>query len=171
MDKILIATTPRTGSNLLMFSLEQHSLAICGGEWWNEEEIFCYPVHWENKTHRADKVNLAKVLHGEKLLHGYAILHLFREDVNAQIASWQRACETGIWIKDGTPYPTDFPIDCEQRITSANKTFRPLAKLSLSYEDMVDDWGHSMWRIQRTFGWPCESFAQATERLTRKTHK
>ncbi len=166
MEKILIATTPRTGSNLLMFSLGFHSTAVCGGEWWNANALYCYPVHWENKTFKTDEVNLAKVFYGEELLKGFSILHLFREDANAQIASWKRACETGVWIADGTPYPrVECPGNCKQIIETANEAFRPLAKLSLSYEDLVDDWGYSLWRIQRTFEWSCEPIAMATKRI------
>jgi LPS sulfotransferase NodH len=162
MERIIIATTPRTGSNLLMYSLESHPNAISGGEWYAQKSRPHLMTSWENKLMRPDKCNLLKVFSFDEhrptfksLITSGILVFLFREDQNAQIESWKRACKTGIWSERepvGDPHP--IPWVENDHISRAETLFKDRADIVLSYEMLCNDWDTCIKEILTRASWP-----------------
>lgn len=168
MKRILILTTPRTGSNLLLDSLALHPQAITGGEYLSADRL----------THNTDAaienikagvdVNLVKVFWDQRhhplfdhLVRTFEVrCELFRWDRLAQLASWQRACRTGVWTNEPElpPSPTVFPSDAPKQIADAHdpsqgNSFATLATIHVAYETLISNWDREIGRILDDAGW------------------
>ena len=158
LTRITIGTTQRTGSNLLLFALAVHPLAICGGEVCGEEADAA-PGHWLARS--SGNWNLGKVFWCEKDKPGFlealsssCVVYLYREDREAQLRSWSKACATGEWLKEHVGPRCDLPENAAEQIEEAAKLFRPNASLALSYEELTADWSGSVQRVLEAAGWP-----------------
>ena len=160
MSCIIIACTPRTGSNLLMLSLSQHHQAVCGGEWHSEDQYRCDPGHWENKKTNPDKVNLIKVFWPEPIPFDGMVVHLYREDIESQIASWERASETGEWISGKSSEPTEMPANARSIIAGSSYQ----ADVHISYEWMVSHWEETIAMLLEMAGWEVIPLGMAIEK-------
>ena len=156
---IIILATPRVGSNLLMYSLAQHPQAICGGEWYCTDERHCEPEHWSNR-HR--QCNLVKICNLEPIPFEGLLIGLIRNDRQAQIASWRRACETGKWIEHYEIETVEFPADAEQTIEASNARIHRVCDLIYSYEHMIEKWDQAISIILQSAGWMGISLPMAT---------
>jgi LPS sulfotransferase NodH len=176
MERLIIATTPRSGSNLLMYSLETHSRAVSGGEWYAKQKRPHLMAAWNNRNDRPESCNLLKVFSynaNEKtfpaLLSSGVVVFLYRRDRAAQLASWKRACESGIWserepLDNLNPIP--FRKDAAALIDRAVTLFAPIAAVQIAYEELVENWDDCIGRILNAAGWPVENIPQ---RLAKQT--
>lgn len=144
MERIIICCTPRTGSNWFLEEIAKLPGRISGGEWYQHEPSRNLPEVLENKIHRPTLCNVLKVFYSDmgkyafdKLLQSRKLIYLYREDIDAQLASWKKACETGLWTPTSLPKPVAFPEDAEEQIHKAEELFSPLASLTVSYEELV----------------------------------
>lgn len=151
---IIIIASPRVGSNLLMHSLAEHPDAVCGGEWHCVDEISCRQDHWRNKHFR--KCNLIKIMFQEEIPFPGLLVGLFREDIESQLASWKKACDTGIWMTGQTVQPSPFPClqDAREKIICTNKRLYECCDLVYSYESLVNHWDHIVKIILTEANWP-----------------
>lgn len=170
----MILATPRTGSNLLLHSLENHPEAISAGEirndsaqrplvhrWgWGEAVAKCNLCKfmwlgrngsdWFRDLHRADGLRV----------------HLWREDRDAQVDSWLRACRTGQWTADGPRQRRVRPPSKPNRvIDAADAVFRSIADLTITYESLVDQWDAMTGGILASAGWSDFRLRMAEERM------
>lgn len=87
--RLLILTTPRTGSTWVTNILYALPHVIAGGELYNGYTDYKEP-NW----------TVAKLfsyhLHEHKFTDEYRV-KLIRRDINAQLASWEKASTTGYW--------------------------------------------------------------------------
>lgn len=174
LKKILIVTTPRTGSNLLLDSLAHHHQAITGGEWLATEPLrFNSPKAISNIESGAD-CNLYKVfasqLHDTRfeILSSQCecVIHLYRRDVDAQVRSWLRACRTGIWVKDQPcPNPSRFPLSPVEHVLSSRIPLNSISTLSICYETMVANWDATISYILSCAGWEQATLPQAHSQM------
>lgn len=170
MKRIVIACSPRTGSNLLMHSLATHPQAVCGGEWNQPYESRAVPEWWRNKTDRPGAVNLCKVFAPEKIpFENTMIVYLYRSDRDAQLASWRKASATGTWMAGMTSEPTEFPSNAADLIEQAESQYRPIADVAISYEELVSRWDETISTILTTSGWDPASIVKQCDRISSKT--
>lgn len=161
MERIIIACTPRTGSNLLQYSLATHPKAVSGGEWFEHVEYRNEPSVWDNKIHRPTLCNLLKVfsfndneLRFNRVLDSGLVIYLHRENTEAQIASWQKACSTGVWRENQDALDVrHFSTEAVSRIQLAKELFENRASIVLSYEQLTQRWEDSIQTILQTAGW------------------
>lgn len=173
MKKIVILSTPRCGTNLLMLSLDQHPAAVCAGEICNADAD---PALWGQSADRSEMIrrcNLFKVLTVHRSHWDYdqftAIdalnIYLYRRDTVAQMRSWVRAAETGIWMA-GQDRPYFGPVPTAAHVTAevafADRTMMRRADLVISYESMVAHWDQTITTILDRAGWPRQPLAMAT---------
>lgn len=144
MERIIICCTPRTGSNWLQGELAKQPGRISGGEWYQRTEWRNRTEVWLNKQRRPTLCNIIKVFasdHTEptfdNVIGSGRIIYLYREDRDAQLASWRKACETGLWTPNSKPVSVPFPEDAEEQIKLADNLFRSIANWIISYEEMV----------------------------------
>lgn len=161
---IIILSSPRCGSNLLMHSLAEHPQAVCGGEWHCPEESRCEPMHWQNRHTR--KCNLIKVCQHEIVPCDGLLVGLFREDIDLQLRSWQRACVTGEWIAGSFSEPVEFPADAKQIINYTNQRINDECDLVFSYESIIARWDDIIEIILRAANWTLTPLAMATQKQT-----
>lgn len=143
MERIIICTSPRTGSNLLVDSVAQHPDAVSASEWFNPKA----PQYArKNRNERPDDCNLLKLMIYEhrrpafrEVFNSGIRVFLFREDVDAQIASWRRACRTGMWVDGVLDSPEKFPGNARQLIQKAENLFLPECHMSVSYECLIEN--------------------------------
>lgn len=161
MRNIVIVASPRTGSTLLMLSLEQHPCAVSGSEWFNGRLQEIATEAWQRKRDGVP-CNLFKVFGHEQdcegfdeLLAGACTVHLWREDREAQMASWRRACETGQWTARHRPgaFPMEFPPLAAQWADQGDAML-DRCELSYSYEALISTWDQCVLEILLTAGWP-----------------
>lgn len=174
MKRIIIVCSPRSGSNLLQLSLAQHPDATDGSEWFNTELETIAPYAWRRRQN-GEYCNLIKVFGYEKwadefeeLLASGVIIHLRREDRAAQLRSWKRACETGIWLNI-TPgvFKMEFPENAEEQLDICDE-FIERAALALTYEHLIANWSESLAAILRIAEWPYIDLPMAIEKQTYK---
>jgi LPS sulfotransferase NodH len=172
MKTIVVLTSPRTGSNLLVDSLGRHPQAISAGEWFNNE---CEPFVVENKKLGVDGCNLVKfcgiqayVPVVKRLIRSPAALkvYLFREDVDAQIESLRKACRTGKFVEELPGPPKPFPDDPMKPIRLAEQHFREPADFVVSFEQMVSNWDAVIRQILLAAGWDDVPVSQARTKIT-----
>jgi LPS sulfotransferase NodH len=166
MERIIIATSPRTGSNLLMYSLESHSLAVSGGEWFAKHKRPHLTAHWDNRHNRPEECNLVKLFSYDHVEPSFdsvvgsgVVIYLYRKDRAAQLASWKRACETGIW-SEREPLdqlkPIPFRKDANDVINRAYELFGSIATYQIAYENLIEHWDYWIRHILRAADWPHE---------------
>ena len=148
---IIILSSPRCGSNLLMHSLAQHPQAVCGGEWHCPEESRCDPEHWKNRQTRA--CNLIKVCQHEPIPFDGLLIGLFREDIEAQLRSWRKACLTGEWVAGSVSEPVEFPADARQVIIYTNGRINEECDRVFSYESLINHWHEITETILQAANW------------------
>lgn len=181
MKPIVILSTPRCGTNLLMLSLANHSRAVCAGEVCNAE---ANPDVWGVSDDRAPLIrrcNVFKVLsvhrshwdYGQFLGWGFRV-YLYRRDVAAQTRSWVTAATTGVWMAGqqrphvATP-PTIEHVQSE--LAYADRVLMRQSDMVLSYEQMVAHWDATIESILRLAGWRLETLAMATQPTAAGTGK
>ncbi len=165
--KIVIGCTPRTGSNLLQDSLAKHPSAIDAGEIF-QIPIFRRPIVQRIVDQGRDPLaecNLFKVFSSHHTADGFqrlvdsadVLIYLFRINRRAQLESWQKACESGVWIAgQKNPYCVPFPSDTEEQIDRAGRLFGNRANYHLAYEHMINNWDVHIAAILQLAGWdPC----------------
>lgn len=161
--KIVVGCSPRTGSNLLIDSLASHPQALNAGE------IFNIPLFWTPRVLGLKQRGFSPVQHCnlfklfpyddghygfEQLLGEGKVIYLYREDRSAQMASWRKACETGLWFDTQTvPHKVEFLDNAEEVIDRAESLFAARAAMTLSYEELVQDWDSSIAAILEMAGW------------------
>jgi len=155
VERLIICCTPRTGSNWLQSELAKEPGRISGGEWYQRTEWRNQPDVWINKQRRPTLCNLLKVFawdHREptfdNVLGSGRIIYLYRENRAAQLASWRKACETGMWTPESNPVPVPFPEDAENQIELAEKLFRERSSTVVSYESLLCNVVNEMKLIQ-----------------------
>lgn len=174
MKPIIILTTPRTGSNLLLDSLAEHPQAVTGGEVLSGTPEFNSDKALDNL--RASRtINLCKIF-SDQLTHPRfrefwspecCTVHLYRRDIAAQIASWRTACETGIWT-EGEPYPHPqaVPLDMHDQIAASRCLLPRYSTIAICYESLVDQWDLTIEYILRTADWDVVPLAQMRAKQT-----
>lgn len=136
---LLICATPRTGSNLLMLSLAQHPHFRLGGEWLVKRKagtLYNYnlfKLFYDSRKHHEH----------QQLIERCKTVFLYREDTEAQISSWIKACETGRWIQDCGEDPIKPPNNMLEQIKGAEQLYGN-SDIALSYEQIVSDWQASV---------------------------
>ena len=156
-----------------MFSLAKHPDARLGGE------VFCDAVPAADWSDRAscqrliDKSNLFKLMsiyrHRKHfdLFDGWGcVIYLYRQDIEAQLASWRKACESGQWVAGWRSIePMEYQMErAIESIKVADAMFLRRADLAISYETLVDKWDASVAMILAAAGWPQQTLEQATEK-------
>ena len=178
--KLCICTTPRTGSNLLMYALEEHPAAISAGELCCPHNIERTRILLERARLPADECNLFKlfVMYKDKPLPKEVMskskcLYLYRRDEGAQVASWQKACTTGQWtdFKSSSKHYNGQPVPFQRISREAVVQARADAAaafggcgLSIAYEDMVGDWDGTIAKVLDYVGWPQQQLEPQTLR-------
>ncbi len=166
LDRIIIATSPRTGSNLLLYSLETHTKAVSGGEWFAKLKRPHLENSWNNRHYRPEECNLLKLMAYDRteptfhsVLSSGVVVYLYRKNRGAQLASWKKACETGIW-SEREPLdqlrPIPFPVDASDVIDQAEFLFKRIATLQIAYENLIDFWDFWIFHILSAANWPLE---------------
>jgi LPS sulfotransferase NodH len=84
----------------------------------------------------------------DNVLGSGRIIYLYRENRAAQLASWRKACETGMWTPESNPVPVPFPEDAENQIELAEKLFRERSSTVVSYESLLCNVVNEMKLIQ-----------------------
>lgn len=173
---LIILTTPRTGSTLLQHSLAHHPEAKSGDEWLNPNLYDLSPEAHDLKV-RGEQPNLIKIMYHDRkhpefreLLEGATLIHLYRLDLVAQLDSWKRACETGIWSQeqidtDPVRFKAPFPTDARQHIVESFTYYNQFKPMLLSYESMVLDWKGTIKTILKAARWKPMSLPMATKRI------
>lgn len=162
-NKLIIATSPRTGSNLLVDSLSQHTRARSVRE-----------IH--NPLGRIEKhlhdYNLCKIfsLHKEEpdfwdILNSGTVVHLYRENKEAQLASLERACRTGWWTDEAQGPTMEMHPVTVASLYDTEKLFGPIASLSISYEYMITNWEQVLIDIQQLIGWKHEQLPMVHQKI------
>lgn len=171
MKRIIIVCSPRSGSNLLQFSLARHPDAINGSEWFNPNLRLYAPDIWLRKQNKG-YFNLIKVFgynerfaEFEEILSSGVIIHLRREDRTAQLKSWKRACETGVWLNCEHSYdkPTVLPENANALLDACDR-YSERAALALTYEHLIANWKSSIEAILRIAEWPYVDLPMAIEK-------
>ena len=172
--KLVIGCSPRTGSNLLIDSLAQHPRALNGGE------VFNIPLFWTPRVLGLKQRGLCPIEHCnlfklfpydrghygfEQLLAEGKVIYLYRADRAAQLASWRKACETGVWYQgQAVPHKVPFLENANETIHLAETLFASRAALTLSYEKLVQDWSRSIAAILELAGWEDVPLGMALEK-------
>lgn len=171
MRSIVIVASPRTGSTLLMLSLQNHPQAVSGGEWFNPRLSEIDPEAW-HRQHSGVACNLFKVFGHERGNVGFSELlceectvHLYREDKQAQLDSWRRACQTGQWVQGQSPgaYIWEYPDDAEGMI-AAGDAMGAECEFSWSYEYLIANWDECVAAILQAADWPAMRLQMAIEK-------
>lgn len=161
--RTIITCSPRTGSNLLLFSLGLHDGAKNAGELGN---------HLHEPPYKGPDWNLAKLLSWysdrdwfNSVFIDSFVIYLYREDREAQLASWEKACKTGIWAKGQPPQKAEWDSRAaEEQIELAGELFHYRADMVISYERMVDYWDETIENILLANRWPATKLEQATQK-------
>lgn len=168
---IIIGCSPRTGSTLLFMSLNQHSLAVSGSEWFNERLNEIDPKAYERKQ-TGLPCNLIKLFGHQSyhptffdIMNSGILVHLYREDKQAQIASFERAWETGQWTADQQSGQWKYERPADLSLLNADAIFREPADISISYEFMIANWNLVIWSILNLAGWPLRELPMATKKI------
>lgn len=171
VKRIVVCTTPRTGSNLLVHSLAEHPLAVSASEWFNETMGGPYAL---NRRERPEECNLLKLMYYDRNKPGFDAVYrsgfrvfLYRKDRDAQLASWRRACATGLWMAEWEKgEPSKFPVDANEQVDNARRAFRYESHMVLSYEQLVDHWDDAIANILKLAEWPAAKIVKSLRRST-----
>lgn len=170
LKRILIIATPRTGSNLLLDSLATHPEAVTGGEWLAPEPLKFNSLDAIRNLSTGVDCNLFKVfasqLYDARFRHLLSrcecVVYLYRKDIDAQVRSWMRACDTGIWVNEQPwPNPCDQPLKPKEHIFSARIEAMSIATISICYETMVTKWDATISYILACAEWANVTLQQA----------
>lgn len=146
--KFIILTRCRTGSNLLVRSLNQHPDISCEGEILKQDDIQdpftgrtlwrgfkLFYCHWKYPEIRES-------LHNDRDLY---LIHLTRRDIFSAILSRHLACKTGAWLKKDygetkIKLKPDELRRCitksKQHIREGTRSFKTERIHTLDYEDL-----------------------------------
>lgn len=165
MRRIVIASSPRCGTGLLVNSLATHPAAVNAGEVLNEFDT-ATDEDWlesQDRTKMIQRHTLFKLL---SIYHEHQdfdqfrgwgfVVYLYRRDREAQKNSWRRAAESGIWsTEQSEPIPpvSVADADMDALIGLADHLFLRAADLVLSYEHLANNWTECNARIQSGAGW------------------
>jgi len=159
---LTIRTTPRTGSNLLMHSLAKHPEVKSAGEYYCVEESRCTVEAWSNK--KSGDWNLTKTFFLEEPPKLGLTLFLCRKDIEAQHASYIKACSTGEWMSGMVSDPVQPLHDFVHLVEETNRRIAPLCDLVFTYEDLVESWDESIRNILNSWGLQQLSLDKATKK-------
>lgn len=171
-QKIVIGTSPRTGSTLLIRSLARHPFAINAEEYLNTD-INKNPITLEN-------YNLFKVFEEQKthplfdqVLKNAYLIYLTRQDTEAQQRSFTLANKTGIWQHGQSKgYINDNPASIDELNKRAKEMFQPICHQELSYEYMISNWDKAILSILHGAGWTKQRLPMAVKKMSYgNTHK
>ena len=187
--KLIIRTTPRTGSNLLCHSLATHPDVRYAGEYYNNDISRIYPEYLNNRI--SGNWNLTKTLYLEpippKLFSSTTVLpkyspsvysepipytpvtvFLYRENISEQHASYLKACQTGEWIAGCFNTP-EIPIkNFIELVQQTNTKLINICSYHISYEKLISYWDESITKILDMMKWKQQSLSQATQRVNIK---
>lgn len=90
------------------------------------------------------------------------LVGLFREDIDAQLNSWEKACTTGEWMHGAKLSPTPFPENARQLIIETNYRIDGICDLVFSYETLVSQWSDLVAVILQSAGWRVLPICMAT---------
>jgi cytosine/adenosine deaminase-related metal-dependent hydrolase len=157
---------------LLVESIAKHPDAVNASEWFNTKAS---PASKRNRLERPDDCNLLKLMVYERSRLGFQEIYksgirvfLYRNNVSAQLASWEKACETGMWVHGITDSTEKFPDNAEQQIKLAEEMFRPECDMAISYEQLVEHWNDTIENIQRLAGWPVVQLPKALKQFPKE---
>jgi len=165
--KLVVGTSPRTGSTLLVDSLWQHPEIVSAHEIFNPR-VGDRPEGWNLcKVH---SVNVDDPQFWELLCdRGVTVLFLYREDIDRQLWSWGHALETGRWVMERDDLRIKFEMPPRQwmleMIELAEKVFRPRASMVLSYEKMVGNWDATVEKVLDLGNWSRTVLPMARRRM------
>ncbi len=153
MKRLIIGTSQRTGSTLLVDSLAVHPEASSASEWF-----------YLDRPGGHASANLLKLFSTDEgfdtfqeVLASGTVVFLYREDREAQIRSFERALSTGVWTAEEGKTTEIFPPMPREHIISnierAEQLFRPRASLLVSYEEMIGNWDATIAKILGLMGW------------------
>ncbi|MCC9655275.1 hypothetical protein [Rhodopirellula halodulae] len=176
MKKIVICSSPRCGTHLLLTSLASHSLAKSAGEVLNPEDGYSDFKLSRDRSIHIRQHNLFKLLVLSRSLpdfgkyNGFGFrVFMFRRDVEAQIDSWQRACATGRWTAQEPVSNRLKPVipraEMRRQIGIADDLFLRSSDLVISYEELVENWDDSIMTILDRAGWPIECLSMALQKM------
>lgn len=155
---LIIRATPRTGSNLLMCSLQQHPEVVSAGEIAVTSRMDC----WDSLK---DHWNLCKTCYLDPLpVEDAKTVCLFREDKKAQLESYRKACRTGEWMH-GMPLNKIKPV--ANFLELVEETFwaiAPQSDLVVSYESLVNRWEKTIETILDIWGMEKRPIAKAIQK-------
>lgn len=187
--KLIIRTTPRSGSNLLCHSLAQHPDVRYAGEYYTEDTNRVYEDYLENKL--SGNWNLTKIFYLEpipiKLFSGinvssnttiphkdpsaysFVSIFLYRENIEAQALSYVRACTSGEWI-NGCFNEPEIPLDdFVERVKTSNTELINLCRYHISYEELISNWDDVISKILDIMQWKPMKIPQALQKQSVNT--
>jgi len=173
--RLIIRTTPRSGSNLLCHSLAQHPEVKYTGEYFNPDPKRTLPEFWNN---RMTYWNLTKLMYLEPIpnavysenkfthpdddyssldvpLLSYTpvCLFLYRENIAAQHESYLRACRSGEWVEGLTVDPIEPLVDFVERVQVTNTELINQCRYHISYEELLSNWDEVISKILDIMQW------------------
>lgn len=179
---LILGSSPRCGSTLLLWSLATHSKLKSAGEvfhpCWNPRREAYYAEN-PGKSNIdflawaiANGSNLFKVFPAHPyseheltfLRRRCLVVFLYRLDYEKQLQSWKSASNSGEWVKGHAAKPASFPKDAKLQILSGFVKFQHMAHYTLQYEQLVEDFTGQMRTIQELAGLPVENLQPATEK-------
>jgi len=174
-SRLIIRTTPRSGSNLLCHSLAQHPEVKYTGEYFNPDPERTLPEFWNN---RMTYWNLTKLMYLEPipnavysenkftqtyddyssldvplLSYNPVCLFLFRENIEAQHESYRRACRSGEWVEGLTVDPIEPLVDFVERVQVTNTELINQCRYHISYEELLSNWDDVISKILDIMQW------------------
>ena len=174
MKSILILTTPRTGSNLLLNSLACHPRAVTAGEVLSDDALSFNTEEAIQNIQSGTDWNLCKVLFSDIHKHEFNQiyhrcefrLHLYRRDIVAQASSWVTACETGIWVNGQVrPNPCLPPMAPIEQISASRILLPALCDISICYETMIENWDATISYVLSCAQWEQYHLPMAWEKM------
>lgn len=189
-SRLIIRTTPRSGSNLLCHSLSQHPEIKYAGEYFNPDPERTLQEFWDNRM--SGNWNLTKLMylepipnsnyHSNKfsvtyddyssldvplLSYNPVCLFLFRENIAKQHESYLRACRSGEWVNGLTVDPIEPLVDFVERVQVTNTELINQCRYHISYEELLSNWDDVISKILDIMQWKSMSLPPA---LTKQTY-
>lgn len=188
--RLIIRTTPRSGSNLLCHSLAQHPEVRYAGEYFNPDPERTLPEFWDNRL--SGNWNLTKLMYLEPipntiysankftqtyddyssldvpvLSYNPVCIFLFRENIQAQHESYIRACRSGEWVNGLTVDSIEPLSDFIERVQITNTELINHCRYHVSYEELISNWDNVISKILDIMQWEPMSLPPA---LTKQTY-
>jgi len=189
-SRLIIRTTPRSGSNLLCHSLSQHPEIKYTGEYFNPDPERTLQEFWDNRM--SGNWNLTKLMylepipnsnyHSNKfsvtyddyssldvplLSYNPVCLFLYRENIAEQHESYLRACRSGEWVNGLTVDPIEPLVDFVERVQVTNTELINQCRYHISYEELLSNWDDVISKILDIMQWKSMSLPPA---LTKQTY-